>query len=146
MNIGDETTKDQSCFPFHTDKACFKFSGVLERYDEITPNIKMAGPTNFAPLIYKAIEIVKESERQYHILIIIADGEVINVWETVKSIEAASNYPLSIICVGVGDGPFELMQRFDDELPKRKFDNVPFIYNYYYYYFIIFLLKIFIVL
>jgi len=32
---------------------------VLDAYDAITPTIKLGGPTNFAPLIYKAIDIVK---------------------------------------------------------------------------------------
>ena len=36
----------------------------------------MAGPTSFAPIIETAIEIVDTSGGQYHVLMIIADGQV----------------------------------------------------------------------
>lgn len=36
-----------------------------------------AGPTSFAPIIDAAIDIVEESNGQYHVLVIIADGQVV---------------------------------------------------------------------
>ena len=36
----------------------------------------VAGPTSFAPIIEMAMTIVEESGGQYHVLLIIADGQV----------------------------------------------------------------------
>ena len=93
------------------------------RYNEITLQIVLSGPTSFGPIIRKAMQIVQETQ-QYHILIIIADGEVQRVKDTADAIISASNLPLSIIIVGVGDGPFKQLEDFDNRLTTRKFDNV----------------------
>eukprot|EP01006_Ploeotia_vitrea_P008561 TRINITY_DN20562_c0_g1_i2.p1 TRINITY_DN20562_c0_g1~~TRINITY_DN20562_c0_g1_i2.p1 ORF type:complete len:288 (-),score=26.50 TRINITY_DN20562_c0_g1_i2:84-947(-) len=128
FGFGDISTKDNSVFPFFADRDCNGFQEVLSRYAEITPTRTLSGPTNFAPLIYKACQLLSQHGRnEYHILVIIADGQVTNERETVDAIVYASNFSLSILCVGVGDGPWRTMEEFDDNLPRRKFDNFQFV-------------------
>jgi E3 ubiquitin-protein ligase RGLG len=125
FGFGDRYTTDKSCFPFFPDRPCQGLQEAVDRYREIAPGIELSGPTSFAPIIDKAIEIVR-TERSYHILLIIADGQVTNEADTIASIVRASALPMSIVLVGVGDGPWDMMRQFDDELPQRQFDNFQF--------------------
>lgn len=125
--FGDATTANKSVFSFTDgDRPCNGFAEVLTRYDQIVRGAHLAGPTNWAPIIDRAISIVAE-EQCYHILVIVGDGQVTNAAETREAIVRASSYPLSIVAVGVGDGPWDMMEEFDDELPTRKFDNFQFV-------------------
>lgn len=38
--------------------------------------LRLAGPTSFSPIIETTIDIVEKSGRRYHVLLIIADGQV----------------------------------------------------------------------
>ena len=107
-------TANKACFPFFPDRPCRGFQEVLSRYNEITPGIAMAGPTNFAPgrvlhtggtglssppphsaVIRETINIVRAT-RGYHILVLIADGQVTDVDDTTRAIVEASNFPISV--------------------------------------------------
>ncbi|XP_057464602.1 E3 ubiquitin-protein ligase RGLG2-like [Actinidia eriantha] len=138
--FGDASTHDQDVFSFYPDeRSCNGFEEVLSQYREIVPNLCLAGPTSFAPVIEMAMTIVEQSGGQYHVLLIIADGQVTRSVDTehsqlspqerktVEAIVQASKLPLSIILVGVGDGPWDMMREFDDNIPTRAFDNFQFV-------------------
>ncbi|KAI3737376.1 hypothetical protein L2E82_27376 [Cichorium intybus] len=140
FGFGDASTHDQEVFSFYPDdKFCDGFEDVLRRYRELVPQLRLAGPTSFAPIIEMAITIVEQSGGQYHVLLIIADGQVTRSVDTdqgqlsqqerrtVDAIVKASEYPLSIVLVGVGDGPWDMMKEFDDNIPARSFDNFQFV-------------------
>ncbi|GJN38796.1 hypothetical protein PR202_gb27870 [Eleusine coracana subsp. coracana] len=90
-------------------------------------------------MIETAIGIVDSTGGQYHVLLIIADGQVTRSVDTqsgqlspqerdtIDAIVKASHFPLSIVLVGVGDGPWDMMHQFDDNIPARSFDNFQFV-------------------
>ncbi|XP_027336282.1 E3 ubiquitin-protein ligase RGLG5 isoform X2 [Abrus precatorius] len=140
FGFGDASTHDQDVFSFYSEERfCNGFEEVLTRYREIIPYLKLAGPTSFAPIIEMAVTIVEQSGGQYHVLLIIADGQVTRSIDTqhghlspqeqktIDAIVKASEYPLSIVLVGVGDGPWDMMREFDDNIPSRAFDNFQFV-------------------
>lgn len=136
FGFGDATTHDQEVFSFHDDQSpCHGFEEVLSCYRKIVPNLKLSGPTSYGPVIDAAVDIVERNGGQYHVLVIIADGQVtrsVDIGDvelspqekaTINSIVNSSSYPLSIVLVGVGDGPWDDMKNFDDKIPAREFDN-----------------------
>ncbi|XP_074571908.1 E3 ubiquitin-protein ligase RGLG5-like [Curcuma longa] len=140
FGFGDATTHDHDVFSFYPgNRPCHGFEEALDRYREIAPFVRLSGPTSFAPIIEMAMTIVEQSGGQYHVLLIIADGQVTRSVDTEtgrlspqeqKTVDAtvkASKYPLSIILVGVGDGPWDMMHEFDDNIPARSFDNFQFV-------------------
>lgn len=128
--FGDIRTQDHGIFPLKDDAVdgapCRGIYEVLHFYNRVSKAVVLSGPTSFAPIIRKAIEIVR-LKNDYHILVIIADGQMSVELPTIDAIVTASNFALSIVMVGVGDGPWEVMEEFDDQLPQRKFDNFQFV-------------------
>lgn len=57
--FGDERTRDRDVFPLGDIK---HFKGVLDVYAKTAADVKLLGPTNYAPLIQKAIEICKKKK------------------------------------------------------------------------------------
>ncbi|KAL7194542.1 hypothetical protein ACSBR1_034883 [Camellia fascicularis] len=138
--FGDASTHDQDVFSFYPDdRFCNGFEEVLSQYREIVPHLRLAGPTSFGPIIEMAMTIVEKSGGQYHVLLIIADGQFtrrVNTEhgqlspqekKTVEAIVTTSKLSLSIILVGVGDGPWDMMREFDENIPAWAFDNFQFV-------------------
>ncbi len=138
--FGCSRTHNDKVFAFRSaDAPCVGLADVLATYRALAPAVRLAGPTSFDAVIRKAIEIVRASNNAYHILVILCDGQITRSVETpedefsdferktVDAIVEASHYPLSIVVVGIGDGPWETMRAFDDKLPAREFDNFQFV-------------------
>eukprot|EP01025_Chloroclados_australasicus_P012892 TRINITY_DN1617_c1_g1_i1.p1 TRINITY_DN1617_c1_g1~~TRINITY_DN1617_c1_g1_i1.p1 ORF type:complete len:268 (-),score=35.16 TRINITY_DN1617_c1_g1_i1:577-1380(-) len=137
--FGDASTLDCAVFSFNSNNtACKGVEGALKRYRELTQKVQLSGPSSFGPIIRQALQVVQENDYRYHLLVIISDGgitssadpnpEGLSFWEqdTKDSLVEASLFPLSVVTVGVGDGPWDAMRYFDDSL-KRQFDNFQFV-------------------
>ncbi|CAK9181660.1 unnamed protein product [Ilex paraguariensis] len=140
FGFGNATTEDKGVFSFHTDcSPCQGYEGALICYNSIVPHVVLAGPTSYAPVVDAAISVVEKSGGRFHVLVIITDGQVTRSVdasdeelspqekETINAIVNASLYPLSILVVGVGDGPWEGMNKFIDKIPARRFNNYEFV-------------------
>ncbi|KAI9921394.1 hypothetical protein PsorP6_002146 [Peronosclerospora sorghi] len=126
---------------------------ILQQYFALASSRSLTAPASFVPVIYEAIQRVQVQSR-YHILILVTNGHVEEPAVARQAIVEASAYPLctyvqrinpmrgsvdgkkwttdtafAIIMIGVGDGPWTLMQEFDNKVPERLFDNFQFVNN-----------------
>lgn len=114
--------------------------GVLAAYHQCIPNIQFFGPTNFADVIKFSTKIARDRSGDgeclsYCILLILTDGVISDLQQTINAIVDASNHPLSIVIVGIGNADFDNMDVLDaDDNPlisssgvKMKRDIVQFV-------------------
>ena len=136
--FGDDKTRDKTVRPLYMNRKggheCHGVSHALAEYRKQITKIGFSGPTSFKPLIEAAIKIARV-KRQFQLLIIIGDGGVTDMNETIKTIVKASYFPIMIIMVGVGDGDYKKyptdpwfgIKKLQEKIPKRKFNNFSFI-------------------
>jgi E3 ubiquitin-protein ligase RGLG len=121
--------------------------GILECYRRTTElfsdprsGLAFSGPTSFAGPIRFGISEARKFPDRLSVLIIVTDGAIndttrrveikgkmeldFNASPTGLAIRDAANFPLYILIVGVGDGPFEQLSYLDDYIPGRRVDNV----------------------
>ena len=91
----------------------------------------MAGPTFFSEVLSNWLDLSKKAHelngvedlKTYCVLLIITDGTIYDERESVRLMVEASNYPCSVIIVGVGDGDFSQMQALDSDEKLLKDDK-----------------------
>ena len=90
-------------------------NNVLKFYKESLDKIKLHGPTHFSDVINKVIKDVNDDlksnpqKNNYYILMILTDGIINDMEETIDCIVEGSKLPLSIVIIGIGGADFSNM-------------------------------------
>lgn len=111
------------CFPLTFDQNNIEVQGVegiVNVYNNSFRhgNLLLSGPTYFSEIIQTAHSIASasafnSSDQGYYILLIITDGIINDMANTIRSLVNASTSPLSVIIVGVGRADFSAMEVLD---------------------------------
>uniref|UniRef100_A0A5F9DH20 Copine-1 n=1 Tax=Oryctolagus cuniculus TaxID=9986 RepID=A0A5F9DH20_RABIT len=128
---------------------CAGIQGIVDAYRQALPQVRLYGPTNFAPIINHVARFAAQAAHQgtasqYFVLLLLTDGAVTDVEATREAVVRASNLPMSVIIVGVGNADFEAMEQLDADggplrthfgeaaardivqfVPYRRFQNAP---------------------
>merc|ERR1712176_1694380 len=97
--------------------------GVIAAYKSVfSTGLIMSGPTVFTEVIDTAANravqsnnnAMRQGRQAYTVLLILTDGAVSDVNATIAALDRASQTPLSVVIVGVGNADFSQMQFLDD--------------------------------
>ena len=102
----------------------YTIDNVIKTYHDIIKKDKLtfAGPTEFTPIIKKVISrMITKNILEYHILMILTDGVIDDLQDTIDILVEASSLPLSVIIIGIGNEDFSKMEILDgDEVPLKS--------------------------
>ncbi|KAI5080565.1 hypothetical protein GOP47_0003748 [Adiantum capillus-veneris] len=102
-------------------------AGILEAYSQGIHRVRLAGPTIFGPVIEKASSIAKQAkeleQQKYFVLLIITDGVITDLQESINALVIASGFPLSVLIVGVGGADFTEMEHLDADRGRLQTSN-----------------------
>ena len=89
---------------------------MMEAYRKSLNNVNLYGPTFFRPVLEKIISEIKMRVKildVYHVILMLTDGCIHDMRETIDLIVEASELPLSVIIIGIGDADFKNMEILD---------------------------------
>merc|ERR1711953_828876 len=101
-----------------SDPHCNGVDGILAAYHQSLYNVQLYGPTNFSYVIRHVARFARAYQADpsnYFVLLIITDGIITAMEATKSAIIDASDLPLSIIIVGVGQEDFSAMEELDSD-------------------------------
>lgn len=116
---GGSTVEHVFPLNYSSDPSVSGINEMVQVYKDSLQKTQLYGPTLFSPLIQNTSKLARlKGDTSYFILLILTDGNINDMEETVDSIIEASNLPMSIIIVGIGNDDFSNMNTLDgDELP-----------------------------
>lgn len=109
------------CFSLngHPEGICLGIPGILQAYRQAISTWQLSGPTLFAPIIRMASHVASQSVGQlppkYTVLLILTDGAIMDMEETINAVIDASAQPMSILIVGIGNDDFGNMHALDSD-------------------------------
>ena len=105
------------CFPINSmdNPEIYTINGVLEEYHKKVMNVSFSGPTYFAPILRRTIDMIKASQDslKYQILMILTDGIINDMTQTIDLLVEGAKLPLSVIIIGIGNANFDNMEILD---------------------------------
>ena len=92
--------------------------GIMGAYRNSLRYVELSGPTLFGHVLGKVVteleaQPVSQNYQQYTVLLILTDGEIHDMVDTVNWIVRGSVQPLSIVIVGIGNDSFRNMVELD---------------------------------
>ena len=92
-------------------------TSLFQSYKAAINGTSLSGPTYFSRILKVVLDYMKASMQMqmYHILLILTDGAIHDMKDTKDLIVECSDYPLSIIIVGIGDADFTNMIELDGD-------------------------------
>jgi len=113
--------KASHCYPLNmnfNNPEIQGIEGIIQCYRNILNQTQLYGPTYFHEIIDRVVSIVKEdvqaeNKMNYNILMILTDGIIDDMDDTIDSLVEASFLPISVIIIGIGDADFKNMDILD---------------------------------
>ena len=109
------------CFPLNcnpNDPEINGIDGILQTYRTVLNNCQLFGPTYFHYFIDRLNaqvkeDVARENYNNYNILMILTDGIIEDMDDTINSLVESSYLPISVIIVGIGNADFSNMDTLD---------------------------------
>lgn len=128
-----EVTDSKDFFYLQTDDLPYasNVQDILKLYESAFEYIDLAGPCKLAPCLKATQEWVRSISQKdkmfYCVLLILTDGDVSDMDQSLANIIDASALPMSILIVGLGDRKFDslMMLDGDSKVPKDKQGRSP---------------------
>ena len=94
---------------------------IVRVYQQAATSVVLHGPTNFNEIVRVVANYAEPysypevGHQKYSILLILTDGVITDMKQTVNELVRAADFPMSLVIVGIGDEDFGLMKILDGD-------------------------------